>query len=661
MRQSQDVRITYFKVRCADGADYTDALYANGHHQVEVVVEVLKEVRGKSGGWDSVALSESERASINIVPVLGEFDGDDAAGWMCDTEKNEYDLGCWKRTGGEVGESVPKSVVLDPRIESVKRYMRLKENASLEPTRLMATIVLDDGSVENSYSEYPMSFQSVVLVEPVAPPVLDSSEMEWINDDNAFNGGGVDVDLYWGVPRNGLRFVHNYGLVEPMVVQDEGVNFHTSYGFSNRYKGGVFKEFPSGELRLNMIHQYLPISGEDQNPVIRRQSNSIMCAVRLNATISELPQEDIQSKWMLQDNYGNLHAFKVVPYEGGNRLTVEPVKLRRKPSIFQITLDSGQNSTSELYANGVHQCKLVIEVRVEREGADNKWEPVALTPEEKESATITLYSKNENQQLPVGWSCDKEKNVYDLGVWQRGLNAMEIEQEINGESTNLRASPFTETIERYLRFSSSPPIESHRFMATIVIGGKKYTTNFVDAEVNFDSYVLVTPVRPHVLRVADLTRYWDEGSYWNSRTQTDVDVYRWVPPKGLRFLINKGLDRPLYFAYEGDRMQSAWCNRRRNNNIWSKGGVLMINNSPGEKVRLKDLHKVMPELSQGQNPEVRFDYSISPMCAARIAISVFLGDSDSQSPWRVVDNFGCEHAFILASGPDGHELLLRDY
>lgn len=87
----------------------------------------------------------------------------------------------------------------------------------------------------------------------------------------------------------------------------------------------------------------------------------------------------------------------------------------------------------------------------------------------------------------------------------------------------------------------------------------------------------------------------------------------------------------------------------------------MINNSPGEKVRLKDLHKVMPELSQGQNPEVRFDYSISPMCAARIAISVFLGDSDSQSPWRVVDNFGCEHAFILASGPDGHELLLRDY
>lgn len=47
IRQSHNMRLVHFKVRFADGTDYTDALYANGHHQVEVVVEVLKQVLGK--------------------------------------------------------------------------------------------------------------------------------------------------------------------------------------------------------------------------------------------------------------------------------------------------------------------------------------------------------------------------------------------------------------------------------------------------------------------------------------------------------------------------------------------------------------------------------------------------------------------------------------
>jgi hypothetical protein len=657
IRQSDNRRLAHFAVRFADGTDSTDALYANGQHQVEVVVEVLKEVIGRTGNWVNAPLTDSERASITIVPVPTAHNTSGGGGWNCDTEKNEYDPGLWNRTGEDLGESVPRNIIIDPRIEIVSRYLRLEENTSLKPMQFMATIVLDGEKVTNSYSEFPTDFQSSVFVVPVLPPELLSTELKQTIDYDALNLGGVniDVDVYYWEGTNGLRFVNNYGLVDFLYVPNEGDMFQTAYGFSERYKGGVFKNPLASHWLLNNVHQYLPGAPTDSNPIIRRINTSIMCAARLNATTPELPHRDSKTNWLLRDNFGTLHAFKIVPFGDGNHLAVEPVQLVRRPKHLRITLTNGQDSTEAQYANGLHQCKVVIEVSVEREGVDSLWEETSLLESERASATITLYSANVNQPLPAGWACDVSRNIYEIGLWNRNLESAEVEQAEEQTKPQQTVAPGAiETVDRYMRLDTGAPIESRRFMARIVIGGKVYTTNFSAADVKFDSWVSISPRRPYRVRVADLVRTVDHA-YWDGFRKTDIDVWYWLPPPGLRFVSNKGLDAPLRIAHEGTSFHTAQS--YKSSGYSRKIGVLVGHDQMDMGVSLSELHRDLPELDDNYNLAVTFNRVNTIMRAAWLSTSRHIAEGQVNSPWRLLDNYGCTHSFILRRRVESIELL----
>lgn len=651
IRQSANMKLAHFNVRFADGTDYTDALYANGHHQLEIVVEVIKEVVGRFNTWGNVPLTDSERASVEIVPVPTASDESKAVGWICDTEKNKYDPGLWNRTGEDLSERVPRSVVADPRIEIVKRYIRVEENASLEPMQFMATIILDGESVTNSYSEWPTDFQSSVFVAPVLPPELLSTELTETVDYNAFNVvNKLDVDVYYWSGVNGLRFVDNYGLIEPLFVPNEGLMFQTSYGFSGIFKGGVFKNPAALYWYLDTVHQQLPDIEPGSNPVIRRINASIMCAAKLTTTIPELPHLDSKSNWRLRDNFGTLHIFKIVPYESGNRLSIVPVPLKRKVHFFRITLPNGQDSTNALYANSRHQCKVSIEVAVERETGDGGWEAVPLTPEEKASVTVTAYSADVNQPLPLGWACDTNKNIYEIGLWERSAEPAGEQ----GPQRHADSPASIEVIDRYMRLLAGSSVESRRFMAKIVVGGKVYTTNFKDGSSDFNSWLHISPQRPYRVKVADLRQTRDDP-FWDGVWKIDIDVYYWLPPSGLRFISQSGLDAPLQVSHEGDYFHTSFC--QRSGRVYRKVGVVVSKNIPGLRLRYNDIHRDAP--GHWDNPYIEFNRVNTIMRAVWFSTERPISQGNAGTPWRLIDNYGCEHSFVIRE--DWNTILLADY
>ncbi|AZF14537.1 hypothetical protein [Pseudomonas sp. R3-18-08] len=655
IRQSKNMRLSHFKVRFADGADSTDALYANGQHQLEVVVEVLKEVVGRVGNWVNTPLTDSERASVTIVPVPTAHNVSRAVGWSCDTEKNEYEPGLWNRTGEEQAERAPRNIIVDPRIEIVSRYMRLEENKYLEPIQFMATIVLDGESVTNSYSEYSTDFKSSVFVVPTLPPTLLSTDLQQTVDYDALTvDNAVDVDVYTWEGTNGLRFVHNYGLVSPLNVQNEGDLFQTAYGFSGIFKGGVFKETSASIWTLNDLHKQLPAVPPGSDPTIRRKNSSVMSAAKLTASIPGLPNRDSESNWLLRDNFGTTHAFQISPYEGGNRLSVEPAQLARRPKHLRITLTNGQDYTEAQYANGLHQCKVVIEVSVERQREDGLWEETFLREGERVSATITLYSKDVNQPLPAGWTCDDSRNIYEVGLWNRNLESIEADQTALQETV---APSAIETIDRYMRLDTGASIESRRFMARIVIGGKVYTTNFSAADVNFDSWVSISPRRPYRVRVADLVCTVDHA-YWDSGRNTDIDIWYWLPPSGLKFVSNKGLDTPLRIASEGTVFQTTQA--YKGSGLSRKIGMVVGRDQENPLVTLVMLHQDLPELDDNYNRVIPFNRVNTIMRATWLSTSKHIAVGQVFSPWRLLDNYGCTHSFALRHSAQNIELLDYD-
>lgn len=114
--------------------------------------------------------------------------------------------------------------------------------------------------------------------------------------------------------------------------------------------------------------------------------------------------------------------------------------------------------------------------------------------------------------------------------------------------------PRAEIIERYMRVAPGIPLESIRFMARIIVGGVVYTTyGYVG-----NSFITLSPVRPYVIRVGELTvnRY----DVFNGAVSTDLDMY-YVRPSmgGVEFLMNKGLDTPLSLPSEGLKFQSCYA------------------------------------------------------------------------------------------------------
>lgn len=320
---------------------------------------------------------------------------------------------------------------------------------------------------------------------------------------------------------------------------------------------------------------------------------------------------------------------------------------------FDIELPNRQLLTNALYANGRHQCEVRLLVVKEIEDKDGNFKNIDLTDDETISATVTGYG-GEQESLPQGWFCDREKNKYDAGL--RGLSSEEEQgAERQGSIVPIPVTVPIQKIDRYMRVDSNIPIRTQRFMGRIIVGEKTYTTNSSSGGAIFNTYVEIQPTRPYRLNTAQLTVHQDIDAYTGTvnGNKVDVDVYYWTPPDGLRFVENRGLDSPVVVNHEGLYFQTSfvWDSGR---GVRRKGGIIWNKDTLGLKLRMDDVQR-----PAGNNPYIEFNRHPTIMRAIRYEGWMDTPNSELKSAWRLWDNYGCEHVFFVDWVSDRNVLELK--
>ena len=663
---SSNIRLSGLSIGFAGRTEAANGLYANGRHQCEVVIEVVKETRGPDGEWIATPLTDEERASVTVVERSEHDTQTLTAGWSCDAQRNEFALGLWRDGSAQEHQDTEVDAWVDhTHGERISRYLRCDPDAPIGPAVLMARAVIDGVVYTSQGSTNGIACESTVTISSVAPLQLGVADLELFMDAAAYFSDGDDrtrVDVYYWTPPAGISFVKNIGFDIPLGIPGEGKDFHSTFIHQNPLesdtnKAGTFinKDDPDSLLYLNEIHEGLPVPSP--NPLVRfNERPTIMRAIRLK---SKLVAEgrDTKSAWRLLDNYGTEHRFFLAPATG----VVPPgfpylllkdtlVQPRLRLTHFEIKLPNGGVSTNELYANGRHQCKVVVEVIAEQMQPDGNWAAIRLTQAQRDSLTITRYSANVNEPLPRGWSCDHQKNIYDAGLWNSSLE----EGEAGNKTVDRAEVPKVqmEQFDRYMRFDSNITIEDVRFMASIQVGGVTYTTNYTSEDAQFNSYVNIRAMQlyPRLL-VKDLVGYVDIHAYTDDLH--DIDVYYWTPPSGLRFVVNSGLTRPMAPPNEGLNFHTSYYRNNDRKYIY-KGGV--VKNVVGSRLVIADIHAGVPN---GSEKVVRFDQRPTIMRAVRFTGKYKSSlDGDSNTHWVMLDNYGCAHGFRIEQADNGNVISL---
>lgn len=650
-RHESRIRLSNFSISGVDGSNTTNGLYANGRHQCLVIVDILKEVFDSNGIWASTVLTEEERASITVVEWSAQESSTLPPGWSCDEQKNIYSFGLWEKqaTGNRISTPDVAHSNDSAVTERVRRYLRCDPDAAVGPRIFMAKAIVDGCLYTTNYSYDGVSFKSCVFVEPVRPFDLGVRDLVAYIDDKAFTYSGspgfADVDVFYWVPPSGVRFLVNKGLDKPANLTGGGKDFHgvKSYVVAETIWWAMMgvptnKNTVDAPLDAREIYPLVVLPVKN-HPVVFDKYPTIMRAVKLDA-LEELPTGESQGYWRLLDNFGNEHKFilEKQPNKAGfllkDALDEREFRLRH----FEIKLPGGQPSTNALYANGRHQCKVLVEVAVDRQTSAGGWESVMLTPEERDSLSVTLYSSDMNPPLPNGWHCDNGKNQYDAGILGQLINEGDTRDENeHGKNAGI------EVVERYMRCGTGGSGDPVRLMARIVVGGVVYTTNSVVNGRPYDSSVSITPTKPYVLRVADLNSYIDRDAF--SDVYGKVYVYYWYPKGNLRFVETLGLDNPLSVPGEGDGFQTS------HSKSWdssSKRGYKFGVNKNHNLIAKLFMSSIYRWHAYGDNNIVEFSRIATPMRAVWLETKADLVVSEnSKSRWRLWDNFGCEHVFWL--------------
>lgn len=666
---SSNIRLSGLSIGFAGRTEAANGLYANGRHQCEVVIDVVKETRGPDGEWIATPLTDEERASVTVVEWSEHDTQTLTQGWSCDAQRNEFALGLWRDGSAQEHQDTEVDAWVDhTQGERISRYLRCDPDAPIGPAVLMARAVIDGVVYTSQGSTNGIAFESTVTISSVAPLQLGVADLELFMDVAAYFSDGDDrtrVDVYYWTPPAGISFVKNIGFDIPLGIPGEGKDFHSTFIHQNPLesdtnKAGTFinKDDPDSLLYLNEIHEGLPLPSP--NPLVRfNERPTIMRAIRLK---SKLVAEgrDTKSAWRLLDNYGTEHRFFLAPATG----VVPPgfpylllkdtlVQPRLRLTHFEIKLPNGGVSTNELYANGRHQCKVVVEVIAEQMQPDGNWAAIRLTQAQHNSLTITRYSANVNEPLPRGWSCDHVKNIYDAGLWNAASEEGEQNKSIVME---VRSSDIQmEVVDRYLRLDANTPIEDMRFMASINVGGVTYTTNYTKEDVQFDSYISIRAVQPYRLLAQNLVGHVDVSAYNDDKC--DIDVYYWVPPNGVRFIVNRGLSAFLSVDYAGLNFRASY-DVKDGQGAFNRAGIVVNKDVPNPSVLLADIFTRPPNAYQRY---VRFDRYQTIMRAVRCRgkyNTQFMRDSRAQ--WRLWDNFGCEHVFGFGQADSGNVINLID-
>ncbi len=206
-------RLTLFQIGIpGSAANTTDALYANGKQQCKVLIKILKQVSRDDGfSWQTAPLSDSEKASVTVLPYSNELRPAQASGWDWDTEPNQYDEGLWRGTGsvGLTGSSETKAEGTNIPTEVIYRYMRFNgKEARIQPTRFMASITLGDGTQYSTHmqKEGEPALESSIIITPQSPYSLRVNDLTHTRQD-AFTNADVGVDIYYWTLPGGLRIL----------------------------------------------------------------------------------------------------------------------------------------------------------------------------------------------------------------------------------------------------------------------------------------------------------------------------------------------------------------------------------------------------------------------------------------------------------------------
>lgn len=645
-------RLSHFRITCRDGSGFTSELYANGRHQCEIIVEVIKEEINDVGVLEHVALSEQELSSIEIFSI--SVDGVQALtnGWSCDKVKNIYSKGLWAREWNDRLET--DSYDPGPIVQRVYRYIRFSPQGTMNAITVVAHVVLDGQVyITNSGVLEGASFNSSVTIQPIEPFRLYVKDL--VLHKHAESNTDFYATVYFWTPPEGVVFFENKGLDRPLKLEYEGDHFQTCYahvmqGNDSQHKGGVVMDKVGAVMREDIFKPYgWPVY--NYHVPTQSRSTTMRAFTARSRSLKVDESEDSHSTWSLIDNFGNQQQFIMeTAGPGYDSLRIIDKGPHIRVAKFSIRLPGDEPLTRALYANGRHQCKVDILILVEEEQADGTFMPVELTEAQRRSVTVTRYSQNPNEPLPAGWSCDQETGVYDFGLWS-GFGEVESKNvvlEYHSES----AVPMQENIPRYMRCESTVGREPQRFMAKVMIDGVAYVTNPISGV--GDSSIEIFPTDPYKIRANDLVLHRDANA--GSHYYYDADVLYYNMPRGLRILKNRGFDNPLKVKWEGDAFQTAFSQKISNGYTCCKAGVVMRKDVPGLQLRIEDVCRAYP-----LNLQIKFNERDTVFRVVRLWIKADLGEGDTNSVFHVWDNYGCQHSFRLGKTESGREVELIDY
>lgn len=305
-------------------------------------------------------------------------------------------------------------------------------------------------------------------------------------------------------------------------------------------------------------------------------------------------------------------------------------------SIFTITIVGPNESfTNQLYANGNQQVTVTVNVTKTVDGV-----ATPLSQSEMNSVTVAEYSSNVWQSMPTGWSCDTSQNQYDQGL-RGGTSFAARQSDSKNDATNV--------IYRYLRANSGvPPLQNYQFMARITLdNGTTYTTHYDTGDVAFESKITISPQRPYVINVSELT-FSREDAYhaeYKKNNAIDVDTYYWTLPSSLRVMSDyfegQGYaTSKLVYAYAINNDGNTFLGMAIHNYVTSLTlgdiGNLPDSSYSGTTVPLINSDRMMRGARYLCN-----DHNCSPTY-------------DNYLYWSITDNLGCVSRFILKSNSDDH-------
>ena len=643
-------RLTLFQIGIpGSAANTTDALYANGNHQCKVVIRILKQTSVDGAAWQAALLSEGEKSSLTVLPYANELRPQQAKGWYCDVNANQYAQGLWRRDGlHEAPAPNEAEAETGAAAETVFRYLRFNgKEASRQPARFIASIILDDGTQYSTRMDNgSVTFDSSVTIHPQECHALSVNDMTR-SVQNVVNLRlyGVIVNTYYWILPDGLTIVEEgfagAGATSPKL---EYAYAMTSSGYFNM--GMAIRpsvtELILGEIDGKIDYGIYYRIWLTQVPLINSASMMraacYICRTRLTTNDSNYNNSLL---WTITDNYGcsNQFILKGGPAAQGFTLRLLDFVFRRMMTLteFQIGfVATAASATDALYANGKQQCKVFIKILKKISGDGYNWRTTGLSEYEKASLTVLPYSNELRPAQASGWYCDTEPNKYDEGLW-RGTGSVGL----TGSSETMAAGTNTptEVIYRYMRFDGKEArIQPTRFMASITLDdGTQYSTHLQkEGEPAIESSIIITPQSPYSLRVNDLT-HTRQDAFTNA--DVEVDTYYWSLPGGLRILGESYSGQ----GYEDSNMAYAY-------NIVD-GSRVRIGVAIKVDVTSLTLGNIDSGLKSNQSAQVPLIDSNSMLRGLRYSCNASATNNrssyNSLTYWIITDNYGCQSTFVL--------------